>query len=144
MTIGINATSRHLEGLSKLAMDAPEPGNDTSHHDTKQSNVPIAAIFLPKGKTDMIYAHIPLLAQMASLGGPGAAPCLLVPLDSKFEKDLCSAVGLPRAGVVGLMEGAPGAEALLEVLRSKVEPVDVPWLREAVNAKYLGTKVIAN
>lgn len=88
--------------------------------------------------------HLPLLAQLASLGQADSAPCLIVPLDPRFEQELCLAVGLPRAGVVSLMEGAPRAEALMEFVRSKVEPMDVPWLREAASAKFLGTKILAD
>ncbi|KAF2100377.1 hypothetical protein NA57DRAFT_54469 [Rhizodiscina lignyota] len=142
VTVGLNSTSRHLEALSAPLKDQTK---QTSEVVQSEYRPPLSAIFLPKARNDMIYAHLPLLAQTASSAQnlPAHSATRLVPLDSKHEQKLASSLGLPRAGVVGLMEGAPGTDALIEYVRSKVEPIDVPWLREAAEAKYMGLKVDA-
>lgn len=137
LTIGLNATTRHLESQVHNIKANENEANEKSTQDLP----PMQVVFLLKGRNDVIYTHLPLLVQAASLANPVSSPCLLVPLASVYEKDLASALGIPRAGVVGLVEGAPGFGALLELVRSKVAPADVPWLREAVEAKYLGTKI---
>lgn len=138
VTVGFNSTSRHLESLA-----APIKGTvkQTEAKEEVDQQGHMSVVFLPKPRNDLIYGHLPLLAQTASLAEPQRTRVRIVPLDSKHEIRISESLGLPRAGVVGLMEGAPGAEALLSYVRSKVEPIDVPWLKEAAEAKYLGLKL---
>lgn len=51
---------------------------------------------------------------------------------------------MPRISILALLEDGEGAaemEALVAYVREHVEPVDVPWLREAREGRWLGTKV---
>lgn len=45
--------------------------------------------------------------------------------------------------MVGLIEGAPDASSLIEIIRRNVPEMEVPWLQEAVKAAYLSVKINA-
>ena len=42
--------------------------------------------------------------------------------------------------MLGIMEDAPNASTLLNLVRETVPPVQVPWLDEAITGEYLSTK----
>lgn len=86
---------------------------------------------------------MPLLVATASLASPSSAPIGLVTLPKGAEARLSVALALPRVGFVGLMDGAPHAAPLVEYVREHIPNVEVPWLKEAVAANYLPTKVNA-
>lgn len=44
---------------------------------------------------------------------------------------------------MGLTEGAPNAEGLLDVIRGCTEPIKIAWLDQVENAKYLPVKINA-
>ncbi|KAK3046790.1 hypothetical protein LTS18_013288, partial [Coniosporium uncinatum] len=58
----------------------------------------------------------------------------------RAEQRIASALGLPRVGAVALLEGAGGAEKLVEYAREHVRAVGVPWLDEAREGKWLGLR----
>jgi len=69
----------------------------------------------------------------------------LVSLSTSSEARLASALHLPRLSALGIVEGAPGADALVEFVREKVGRVEVGWLAEAglegKNREWKGIKV---
>jgi ribonuclease P/MRP protein subunit POP3 len=87
----------------------------------------------------MQLAQLPVLAALAD------PKVQLIPLHQPAaEKAVCSALGLPRVGVLGLRADAPGAEPLFSCL-TDVPLVRVPFLKEAVAGVWLGTKIaVAN
>ena len=50
-------------------------------------------------------------------------------------------LGIPRVGMVGLIDGAPSASSLIELVRQNVPELEVPWLEEAVKGAYLAVKI---
>lgn len=96
--------------------------------------------------------HLPILTQLAARsstreeGDTEKCQTLLVPLPRSAEKQLAKALGVPRVSAVGLVEGTPGSEKLLSLCREKLEPVVVPWVKEALSGKdgvWKGTKISA-
>ena len=77
------------------------------------------------------------MSRTASLLHPDVPATRLVPLSPTAEARIAAALGLPRAGVVGIMEGAPGSGPLVEYVRQHVQPVEVPWIQEAAKGAYL-------
>jgi ribonuclease P/MRP protein subunit POP3 len=57
---------------------------------------------------------------------------------------MASAVGLPRVGALGILEGAEGAEALVGYVRESVGEVDVRWIEEASRGEWKGSKVVVS
>lgn len=122
-----SATGNKQEPPSTVE-EPPVDGPDAQH---------TAVIFLPKSRNDLIYAHLPLMSRTASTLRPRLAATRLVPLNPTAETRIAAALGLPRAGVVGVLEGAPGSELLAGYVRQHVQPVEVPWIEEATRGEYL-------
>lgn len=57
---------------------------------------------------------------------------------------MASALGLPRVGALGIMEGAEGAEALVGFVRERVGEVHVRWIEEASEGVWKGSKVLVS
>jgi hypothetical protein len=117
VAIGLNSVSRVLEEQAK-----------TSHE-----LAPLRSVFLTHPVTSLQYSHLPILALSAK---PSVQ---LVPLHAGAEKQLCAALALPRAGVIGIRSEAPGAEGLLALLED-VPAVESPFLIQASSGQWLGTK----
>ncbi|KAF2836854.1 hypothetical protein M501DRAFT_996536 [Patellaria atrata CBS 101060] len=132
--VGLNSTSRHMELTSKeIAKSTLEGINLPSQ---------LAAIFVTKSKKDdLMYSHLPLLARTSSCLYPNSPPTVIVPLNLTVEPKLAQALSLPRVHVVGIMSSCPGASLLIDYVRDHIGPIEVPWVKEAVNAKYLGLKL---
>jgi len=110
------------------------------------------AVFVTRAdsQASLLHSHIPLLCGLASGEGEGGGVVRLVQLPKGSEARLADALGIARAGFVGLLEGAPEevVAGLMEVVEEYVLPVRVPWLEEerrgvgeyrAVNVKVVKT-----
>jgi len=83
-------------------------------------------------QASLLHSHIPLLCALASGEGEGGEIVRLVQLPRGSEARLADALGVARAGFVGLLGGAPEevVAGLMEVVERYVPPVRVPWLQE--------------
>jgi ribonuclease P/MRP protein subunit POP3 len=150
ITVGLNSTSRHLEEMTKYSSRAKTKTQlkDKPAHPTPS---PLAVVFLTAPPTSLPYSHLPTLCALASENHPSGTTPLLIPLHATStttsfetpEAQLASALGIPRVGVVAVLDTAinHGAKGLLEHCKENLEPVDVPWLREARAGKWMGTKI---
>ncbi|KAL6716999.1 RNase P and RNase MRP subunit [Lecanora helva] len=157
LTIGFNATNRHLESLAQKSIprnvvekDAL-PGAGVSSisprlpHETKS----MAAVFVPYfDRPSVLYSHLPLLIKTASLTLPCSSAIRLMMLPKGTEERLAVALSIPRIGLIGLLEGAPRVDTLIDIVRKKVSDVDIPWIAEGgahykpVNIKASQTKAL--
>lgn len=89
-----------------------------------------------------------MLAHTASLAHPDLPATRLVVLPQKAEARICEAVGIARAGFIGLLESdndssVVGMKALVEFVREKVPKVEVEnWLDEGLK-EYRETRINA-
>lgn len=143
LTVGLNTTSRHLENEAALSKPTALPTADKETKAEEQTiDKHLAVVFLPKPKDNLVYAHLPLLCYTTSCAQKNKAQCTrLVLLDSSCERTIATAMGLPRAGVTGIFENAPGAAPLLEYVQDNVDPVEVPWLEKALSGQWMGINV---
>lgn len=126
VTIGLNSTTRRLE---------------SSLQPTASPTKSLVAIFLtPSSLNYLPYSHLPTLTALASVAHPDRPAIRLIQLPNTAEGKICSALGQPRAGVIGVLADAPSTGALLECVMA-VEPVDVPWTKEVKAGTWLGTKI---
>lgn len=103
-----------------------------------------AAIFVPRSsQPPILHAHLPQLIATASFANPSLPATRLVQLPKGCDARLCDALGLQRVSFIGVLEGAPHSKALVEIVRENVAEIDVPWLREVRDEKYLSVKVNA-
>ncbi|KAF2497432.1 hypothetical protein BU16DRAFT_505789 [Lophium mytilinum] len=147
LTIGLNATTRHLEALA--AQYGPSLKSPAKRSEAEQPAPPRALALVliphPNPPSSLIHAHIPTLVALSSPPRQSSSgqesevdkvaaerqPARLVSLPTSSEARLASALHLPRLSALGILEGAPGADALIEFVRQRVAFVEVGWLREA-------------
>lgn len=79
----------------------------------------------------------------ASLAQPSLPATRLVQLPPGSEERLSKALGLPRVSFLGILSGAPHAASLVDLVQECVKPIEIPWLREAKEQKYLPVKINA-
>ena len=154
LTIGFNTTTRFLEFLAQK--NRPDSGKDEDLNavvpiknpiqpsfDTARIE-PLAAVFaLRSGQPPVLYSHLPLLVRAANLAVPSSPSTRLISLPEGAEVRLRSALGIPRVGLIGLMNGAPNASSLVDFIRANVPEMEVPWLQEAIKGEYLPVKINA-
>ncbi|KAG9678743.1 hypothetical protein KCU99_g925, partial [Aureobasidium melanogenum] len=142
LTVGLNTTSRHLESEAASSKPGALPTAIKEAKVEQAITKRLAVVFLPKPMDNLVYAHLPLLCYTASCAQKNKAQCTrLVLLDASCERTIATAMGLPRAGVVGVFDDAPGAAPLLEYVRDNVDPVEVPWLDKALSGQWMGINV---
>ena len=147
ITLGFNTTIRRLELLS--AVSRPQSlGGEISAKSEDETGKSIrllpslSAVFICRtGLPPILTSSLPLLAATASSAFPKEPPIRLVPLSKAAEDKLAIALHQPKVGFVGLQADAPAAEILTTLVRDRIPPVDVPWLREASSSTYLPVKV---
>ena len=84
---------------------------------------------------------MPLLVATASLTNKMSEPIRLVEISGASETAIAHALAMPRVGVLALDEGFPGAQTLVQYVRTAVTAVETPWLKEASSSFYLPLKV---
>ena len=143
--VGFNSVNRHVEMLSGYSANELGVSSGMSFKpDVKPKH--LAAVFLLRPPSDLIYSHLPTSCFTASLAHRDRPPTRLVMLDPSAEKRLCDAMGTPRVSIVAVVEpedddDAAGLGSLSEFVRKHVSETDAGWLKDAVEAKWLGTKV---
>ncbi|KAF2751199.1 hypothetical protein M011DRAFT_473705 [Sporormia fimetaria CBS 119925] len=102
---------------------------------------PLSLVILPHPmpSSSLVYAHLPTLVYLSSRK-PAASPTLLVTLPTSSESRLATTLHLPRVGSLGILDGAPGADGLVEYVRTHVAPVECTWIEEALRAEWRGVK----
>jgi ribonuclease P/MRP protein subunit POP3 len=167
LAIGLNSITRALQESSQkpkppsLPKDASSSSHDapdaseiteqppakptTPNPSSSASPTPsFSAIFVLRSiQPAILHAHLPQLIATASLARPSSPATRLVQLPRGSDERVCQALGLPRASFIGLVEGAPHAGSLVELIRRRVPEIEVPWLKEATDLTYLPVKINA-
>jgi len=119
MTLGFNATTEHLESEIR-----------------KTSTRTMRAVFIARGDTSSthLYAHFPLMSSML----PNVR---LVSLAKGAETRLRETLKLRRVGVIGVLDGAPGADTLFELVEGKVPRIEHGLWTPDGTADFVPTRV---
>lgn len=146
MLVGFNSVQQHLERLSSRSDQLLRSGKSDEEGYDDQELLHIAAVFLFRSLDEAIYSHLPVLCVTASLANPTLPSTRLVLLDAGAEKRVAAALGLPGASIIALKDAqgdstAPGLRALLDYVREEVGVLNVEWLKDALEARWLATKV---
>jgi hypothetical protein len=103
-----------------------------------------SAIFVCRSSQPAILNdHLPQLVTTASLAHPGLPATRLVELPKGSDARLSDALGLPRVSFIGIIEDAPQSKSLVDLVRECVPEVEIPWLQQAKESKYLPVKINA-
>ena len=146
LTIGFNVTTRYLEALARTSATQGDKGRDTALFRVGYCESPdadsdklrsLAAIFVPHSdQSSILYSHLPLLIKAASFAPFTSSAPRLIMLPRGAEEHLATTLSIPRVGLIGIIDGAPGAKALTDLARTKVPDVDVPWFDEGARGLY--------
>jgi len=146
LTIGFNSTTRYLESLAQgsatTTTQGQKPkfskvGNPSADSSHSKKPRPIVAIFVPRSDhPSILYSHLPLLIKTASLAPPSSPTPRLVSLPKGAEELLSAALAIPRAGLIGLIDGAPNTDPFIDFIRQQVPELEVPWLHDAAAGIY--------
>ena len=147
LTVGFNTTTRYLELVAQKSSRSTNGVDDSGAVAAVQTSAnlkPLAAVFVSRsGQPPVLYSHLPLLTKAASLAVPSSPSTRIVSLPEEAADRLKVVLGISRVGVVGLIDGAPNALSLIELIRQQVPELEVPWLEEVVKGTYLAVKINA-
>ncbi|ELR08908.1 hypothetical protein VC83_05860 [Pseudogymnoascus destructans] len=129
--VGLNSITRHLESQSRKAcppsLGVPIPSSDGPAN--PQRHLAVVVTTWPS-VPPILTSHLHKLLQTSSLLHPSLPPTRLVILPRSSEKRLCSALGVPRAGFIGVFDGAPSATAVIDFCLANVPELEVDgWLK---------------
>ena len=142
LTLGFNTTIRHLESLSAISTPQPLGGPTLEQSKSIGLLAPLSAVFVCRaGLPPILTSSLPLLTATASLAFPDEPPTRLIPLGKTAGDRLAQALHQPTVGFIGLRSDTGAAKNLIDLVRDRVQPVDVPWLKEAGSATYLPVKI---
>lgn len=104
----------------------------------------MSILFTTRQPTPPLTSYLPSLAYTASLAHQDKEATRVVVLPLKAETRICEALGIARAGFIGLLEGdAISTKALVEFVREKVPKIEPgKWLEDGVKS-YLETRINA-
>lgn len=134
--VGLNSITRHLESQSRKAcppsLGVPIPSSDGPA--SPQRHLTVVVTTWPSVPT-ILTSHLHKLVQTSSLLHPNLPPTRFVTLPRSSEKRLCSALGVPRAGFIGVFDGAPSATAVIDFCLANVPQLEVgEWLKADMSA----------
>ena len=142
ITLGFNTTIRHLESLSAISRPQPLGGPNLEQSKSIGQLAPLSAVFVCRaGLPPILTSSLPLLTATASLAFPEEPPTRLIHLGKIAGDRLAQSLHQPTVGFIGLRSDTAIAKNLIALVRDRVQPVDVPWLREAGSTTYLPVKI---
>jgi len=141
-----NGSSSHAnfeQSGKKLSQDSClRDGSDLTESHLSTSH--FSALFvLRSSQPPILHAHLPQLVAAASLARPECEPTRLVQLPKGSDARVCTALGIPRVSFIGILEGAPNAKSLIDLVEESVSKIDIPWMKEIQEAKYRPVKINA-
>lgn len=160
VVVGLNNITRSLESLSRKSKPQNEPTEEHDSatnpalisetenihsnrtHESTSLSQHFSAIYVPRSsQPPILHAHLPQLIATASRAQPELPATRLVQLPKGCDSRLCEALGLPRVSFVGILDGAPHAKALVDLVRECVPEIEIPWLEEVKTAAYMPVRI---
>ncbi|KAI8942196.1 hypothetical protein NX059_000282 [Plenodomus lindquistii] len=157
---GLNAITRHLEHLvtrnapaTLLASKAPSSTAWAASIPPKTApdadELAIVIVTHPKPGSSLAHAHIPTLLHILTISPHAAAPTALalntkprlVSLPTSTDGRFANKLGITRVGALAIMQGAPGAKALIDHVRQHVPLTECAWVDEAMTPHWKGASV---
>jgi hypothetical protein len=130
-------TIRHLESLSAISRPQPLGGPTLEQSKSIGQLAPLSAVFVCRaGLPPILTSSLPLLTATASLAFPEEPPTRLIHLGKTAGDRLAQVLHQPTVGFIGLRSDTAITKNLIALVRDRIQPVDVPWLREAGSTTY--------
>jgi ribonuclease P/MRP protein subunit POP3 len=154
--IGINSVTRHLEMLAArnaasttpiAGLRAKEPGVTANEDNERVRPLGMVILTHPKPFLSPAHAHLPTLIHLCTLRPPTSESTSsfkatrLIPLATSTDARIASNLHIPRVGALAIFADAPGAKALEDFVREKIDTTSCLWIDEAMDAKWRGINV---
>jgi ribonuclease P/MRP protein subunit POP3 len=162
LVVGLNSITRNLESSSQRSQPkthvaegsegndllgtvpdskvAKEGSRNDISHPLNEGHLS-AILVCRSSQSSVLHEHLPQLVFTASLANPMLPATRLVELPNGSEARVCEALGIPRVSSIGILEGAPHSKPLIDLLRECVPEIEIPWLQQAKESRYLPVKV---
>lgn len=137
----LSSSDSYGDGDTQACQDEKPDGMEKATTEERPNSQFIAIFVSSSSHLSIIHAHLQGLLATASLAHQGPITTRLIRLPKGSEERLCKALGLPRASIIGLFEGAPYSSSLVEFVQNSVGPIEAPWLLEGKEAQYLPVKI---
>lgn len=87
------------------------------------------------------HAHIPTLVHLSTLSSPKATATRLLAVPPGCEPELAEALHIPHVGALAILDGAPGADALIAYVREQLDVTRCAWIEEALKPEWKGVRI---
>jgi ribonuclease P/MRP protein subunit POP3 len=115
---------------------------EIKEQDDSPRKISMVLLTHPKPSLSPAHAHLPTLIHLSTLTPQSNLQATrLVPLATSTESRLSGALHIPRIGALAILDGAPGAKALEDFVRERVDVTTCKWIDEAVGAEWRGVNV---
>jgi ribonuclease P/MRP protein subunit POP3 len=129
--VGLNSIARNLK---------PEDAGTSKNSPQRQYSMIVVA----RGDQSSAFnCHFPQMVAVASKGLSPESKIRLVGISKPCSERLSLCLGVPRVSSVAILEDAPGAGALQDLVQKIVSPVDAAWLDPTSERRYLATNIKA-
>ncbi|KAI1808397.1 hypothetical protein F4811DRAFT_500706 [Daldinia bambusicola] len=139
--VGIVTVTRHLQELASQAQvkitssDDKPTTQDVAHRS-------YSAIFVDRSELpNVLNGHLPQAVAIASKAHPEKIPIRLVGFSKSCGERLSESLGIPRVFCIGILQGAPDSQALVEFTTKHVPIIEIQWVEEAKKAEYKATSI---
>jgi ribonuclease P/MRP protein subunit POP3 len=143
--IGLNSVTRHLESLAARTAPPSTPSHTKTHTSLANSSPPrpLALVLIPHNHppASLPHAHIPTLVHLSTVDSQSEKATRLLAVTPGCEPVIAEALHIPHVGALGILEGAPGADALVAYVRENVEITKCAWIDEAMGPEWKGVKI---
>ncbi|KAF2448328.1 hypothetical protein P171DRAFT_428423 [Karstenula rhodostoma CBS 690.94] len=143
--IGLNSVTRHLESLA--AQTTPPSALSRTKADASLQDAspprPLTMVLIPHNHppASLPHAHIPTLVHLSNMDSQTEKATRLLAVPPGCEPAIAEALHIPHVGALGILEGAPGADALVAYVRENVDLTRCAWIDEAMGPEWKGTKM---
>lgn len=138
ITVGFNSTVRRLEALA-IGQKPPLLPPANNQNQPEGPHAPLSVVFVcRRSLPEMITSSLPFLITTSA---PKYRRARLVGISLEAEARIAQALQQPRVGVLGVEEGAPGADTLLRIITETIDAVEVPWLEPGSIPSFLPVSI---
>ncbi|TQS33686.1 hypothetical protein Golomagni_05958 [Golovinomyces magnicellulatus] len=150
VVFGLNIILQRLESLSNFSKiqgtrshDMEILGGEMAINENKPFfNQHFSAIFIISMSQPAIIEEIlPQLVVTASQAHPELPETRLVQIPKEYHNQLCECLNVPRVSTIGILDGAPLSNGLLEFIRKHVPEIPIPHLREPGKIPYVPVQI---
>lgn len=141
--IGLSVVTKSLQDeIGKRSSDQQRIESSEGRNGQDSNFRPYSVIFIAhSGQPSILNSHLPQMTAVASQAGSAKQQIRLVGFSKSCQERLSEALGIPRVSIIGLQEGAPNSQALVDFVRQHVPLIENEWFKEAQDLNFKQTRI---